>query len=39
MECAASLDVMKLRKLLDAEHYERGIRLLEAVASLLTKMV
>ena len=39
MECAAWLDVMKLRKLLDAEHYERGIRLLEAVASLLTKMV
>jgi four helix bundle protein len=39
MECAASLDVMKLRKLLDAEHYERGIPLLEAVVSMLTKMV
>jgi len=30
---------MKLLKLLDAEQYERGIRLLEAVVSMLTKMV
>ena len=39
MECAASLDVMKLRKLITAECYERGLRLLEAVVAMLTKMI
>ena len=38
MECAASLDVMRLRKVVAPERYERGIRLLEAVVSMLTKM-
>ena len=38
MECAASLDVMKLRKVVTPERYEEGIRLLEAVVSMLTKM-
>jgi four helix bundle protein len=38
MECAASLDVMKLRKLLAEAHYERGIHLLEAALAMLTKM-
>ena len=39
MECAASLDVMRLRKLVPPERYERGIRLLEAVVAMLTKML
>jgi four helix bundle protein len=39
MECAASLDVMKLRKIVSAARYEEGIRLLEAIVSMLTKMI
>jgi hypothetical protein len=39
MECAASLDVMKLRKLVAEQRYETGIRLLEAVVAMLTKML
>ena len=39
MECAASLDVMKLRKIVTAQRYEEGIRLLEAVVAMLTKMI
>jgi hypothetical protein len=39
MECAASLDVMRIRKLVSPEQYERGIRLLEAVVAMLTKML
>jgi four helix bundle protein len=39
MECAASLDVMRLRKLVSAERYATGIRLLEAVVAMLTKMI
>ncbi len=39
MECAASLDGMMLRNLLTAERYDRGIRLLDAVVSMLTKMI
>ena len=39
MECAASLDVMKLRKLVSAERYDGGIRLLEGVVAMLTKML
>jgi hypothetical protein len=38
MECAASLDVMRLRKLVTAERYDRGIQLLEGVVAMLTKM-
>ena len=38
MECAASLDVMRLRKLVAPQQYDRGIRLLEAVVAMLTKM-
>lgn len=39
MECVASLDVMKLRKLVSAERYATGIGLLEAVVAMLTKMI
>ena len=39
MECAASLDVMKLRKLITDERYQRGGHLLEAVVAMLTKMI
>ena len=39
MESAASLDVLRLRKLISAEHYERGGQLLQSVVSMLTKMV
>lgn len=37
MESVASLDVLKLRRLISPEHYERGIELLTAVVSMLTK--
>ena len=39
MESAASLDIMKLRQLVTAAHYDQGIRLLEGVVAMLTKMV
>ena len=39
MECAASLDVLRLRNLVTPEHYGRGIQLLESVIGMLTKMV
>jgi hypothetical protein len=39
MECAASLDVMKLRKVVSEPRYEHGIRLLEGVVGMLTKMI
>jgi four helix bundle protein len=39
MECAASLDVMKLRKLVAEPRYERGLVLLHAVVAMLTKML
>jgi four helix bundle protein len=39
MECAASLDVMRVRKVITDEQYDRGTRLLEAVVAMLTKMV
>ena len=38
MECAASLDVMRLRKRVPPPQYDQGIRLLEAVVAMLTKM-
>src|SRR4051794_34973850 len=37
-ECAASLDVLRLRKLVAPPQYDHGIRLLEAVVAMLTKM-
>lgn len=39
MESAASLDVMRLRKLITDARYERGSQLLEGVVAMLTKMV
>ncbi len=39
MECAASLDVMKLRKIVAVERYEVGINLLERVVGMLSKMI
>jgi four helix bundle protein len=39
MECAASLDVIKLRRALAPDRYEHGMRLLEAVVAMLTKML
>ena len=39
MECAASLDVMKLRKVVAPGRCEHGIRLLEGVVAMLTKMI
>jgi four helix bundle protein len=39
MECAASLDVMRVRKLVTDERYDRGIRLLESTVAMLTKML
>ncbi len=39
MECAASLDVLRVRALIDAERYDRGIALLESVVKMLTKLV
>ena len=38
MECAASLDVLKVRKLVVEQSYDDGIRLLEGVVAMLTKM-
>jgi len=38
MECAASLDVMRLRGLIGPDRYERGIELLEGIVGMLTKM-
>ena len=35
MECAASLDVLKVRRLIEQPRYERGIELLEAVVAML----
>ncbi len=39
MECAASLDVMTLRRLITEERYQRGAKLLEGVDAMLTKMI
>jgi len=39
MECAASLDVMKLRRLITDAQYGRGTQLLEGVVAMLTKMI
>jgi hypothetical protein len=39
MECAASLDVMRLRKVITEAQYARGGQLLAGVVAMLTKMV
>ena len=39
MECAGSLDVLKLAKLVSKERYNTGIQLLERVVAMLTKMI
>ena len=39
MECAASLDVLKVRRLIEQPRYDRGIELLESVVAMLTKMI
>lgn len=39
MESAASLDVLKLRKLVELRTYQRGLQLLEGIVAMLTKMV
>ena len=39
MECAASLDVMKLRKVVSARNYGVAMGLLEGIVGMLTKMV
>ena len=39
MECAASLDVMRLRKVITESRYARGVQLLEGVVAMLTKMI
>ena len=38
MECASSLDVLRLRMLVAGEDYERAMGLLESVVGMLTKM-
>ena len=38
MECVASLDILKIRKLVDAPSYATGIGLLERVVAMLTKL-
>jgi hypothetical protein len=38
MESAASLDVMRLRKLVSDARYAQGTHLLEGVVAILTKM-
>ena len=38
MECAGSLDILKLRKLVSPQRYDRAIRLLESIVAMLTKM-
>jgi hypothetical protein len=39
MECAASVDVMKLRNVVAPGRNDHGIRLLEGVVAMLTKMI
>jgi four helix bundle protein len=39
MECAAAMDVMRLRKLVSQERYDEGMRLLEAIVAMLTKLI
>jgi four helix bundle protein len=38
MECVASLDILKMRRLVDPARYARGVELLERVVAMLTKL-
>jgi four helix bundle protein len=38
MECVASLDILKIRKLVAAPRYAKGIELLERAVAMLTKL-
>ena len=38
MECVASLDILKIRRLVDESRYAKGIELLERVVAMLTKL-
>jgi four helix bundle protein len=38
MECVASLDILKVRQLVDADRYASGIALLERVVAMLTRL-
>jgi len=39
MESAASLDVLKLRQLVQPSTYQRGIQWLESIVAMLTEML
>ena len=39
VECAASLDVLRVRKLITDERYDVALRLLREVVAMLTKMM
>ena len=39
MECAGCLDILKLKKLVTTQSYDRGIQHLESIVAMLTKMV
>jgi four helix bundle protein len=39
MESASSLDIFKLRKVITIQRYERGMELLVAIVSMLSKMI
>ena len=39
MECVASIDVLKVRKLIDVQRYAKGIGLLERLVATLTRLV
>jgi four helix bundle protein len=39
IECGSSLDVLNLRNLLASSTYDEGIRLLEGVVGMLTKLI
>ena len=38
MECVASLDILKVRRLVEDGRYVRGVELLERVVAMLTKL-
>lgn len=39
MECAASLDVLRVRELVAPVRYDRGVQLLKSEVAMLTKML
>jgi len=38
MECVASLDILRIRRLIDPPRYTNGVELLERVVAMLTKL-